>query len=132
MLNITSLLVISLTFWEVLGSTHSTVVVGIQASELQTLAPPSLDVWRHGTSATDQWNIALFLHRTATDSVQQNRLYHTNCTVPSYREKSFELSQDVVSALCFPEEVTYYNYLPRRAVERHISSYIFEYRHHLQ
>ena len=50
----------------------------------------------------------------------------------SPREKTLELSQDVVSALSFLEEFTYYSRLPRRAVERFIPSYIFdEFRHHL-
>ena len=87
--------------------------------------------------------ILTYVHVTATDSVQRYRLYYTVLNVYVHvsmyqtlffvREKSFELSQDVVSALCFLEEFTHYSYLPRKAVERHIPSYIFdEFRHHLQ
>lgn len=48
------------------------------------------------------------------------------------KEKTLELSQEVVNALSFLEEFTFYSRLPRRAVERFIPSYIFdEFKHHL-
>ena len=43
-----------------------------------------------------------------------------------YRDKSQELSQDVVNALYFLEEFTHYSKLPRKAIERYIPSYIFD------
>ena len=43
-----------------------------------------------------------------------------------YRDKSLDLPQDVVSTLSFLEEFIHYSRLPRRAVERHIPSYIFD------
>jgi len=42
------------------------------------------------------------------------------------KDKSLDLSQDVVHTLHFLEEFTHYSYLPRRAVERFIPSYIFD------
>lgn len=46
------------------------------------------------------------------------------------KDKSLDLSPDVVNTLCFLEEITHYGNLPRRAVERYIPSYIFdEFRH---
>ena len=46
--------------------------------------------------------------------------------VDPHREKSLDLPQEVVSSLSFLEEFTHYGRLPRRAVERHVPSYIFD------
>ena len=46
--------------------------------------------------------------------------------LPVCRDKSLDLPQDVVSALSFLEEFTHYSRLPRRAVERHVPSYVFD------
>ncbi|XP_065890140.1 WASH complex subunit 5-like [Dysidea avara] len=49
------------------------------------------------------------------------------------KEKSADLSSDVVNVLFFLEEFIHYSHMPRKVVEQHIPTYIFdEFRHHLQ
>jgi WASH complex subunit strumpellin len=47
------------------------------------------------------------------------------------KEKSTELSQEVISCLYFLEEFAHYSRLPRRSLEQYIPAYLLdEYRHH--
>lgn len=46
------------------------------------------------------------------------------------RDKVGDLSPEVINALYFLEQLTHYGNLPRKAIERHIPSYLFdEFRH---
>ncbi len=52
-------------------------------------------------------------------------LCNTYCTV-LYRDKTADLSPDVVNALYFLEQFVHYGNLPRKAIEKYIPSYIFD------